>query len=212
MLQVKIIPVTAFAQNCSIIWDSESLEAVIVDAGGDAEKIKQVVEDLGVKVTALWLTHGHIDHIGAVGELVELWNTPVIGPHKADEFWIYSLLDVAKQYGFPAPKPVQVTQWLEGGDVVQLGKHSFEVRFAPGHTPGHVMFYNADHRLLWAGDVLFKGSIGRTDFPQGDYQTLIDSIHRECLSLDDDVQFIPGHGEPSTIGYERKYNPFLREN
>lgn len=210
MLKVQLVPVTPFAQNCSILWDSESKEAVLIDAGGEADKLKAIVQELGISVKQLWITHGHIDHIGAVGELAEYWQVPVIGPHKDDEFWIESLAEVAQKYGFPIPQAVTVNQWLQGGDIVQLGEHQFEVRFAPGHTPGHIMFYNAQHKLLWAGDVLFKGSIGRTDFPKGDYQQLIDSIHRECLSLDDDVQFIAGHGEPSTIGYERLHNPFLK--
>lgn len=210
MLKVQLVPVTPFAQNCSILWDSESKEAVLIDAGGEADKLKAIVQELGISVKQLWITHGHIDHIGAVGELAEHWQVPVIGPHKDDEFWIESLAEVAQKYGFPIPQAVTVNQWLQGGDIVQLGEHQFEVRFAPGHTPGHIMFYNAQHKLLWAGDVLFKGSIGRTDFPKGDYQQLIDSIHRECLSLDDDVQFIAGHGEPSTIGYERLHNPFLK--
>lgn len=210
MLKVQLVPVTPFAQNCSILWDSESKEAVLIDAGGEADKLKAIVKELGISVKQLWITHGHIDHIGAVGELAEYWQVPVIGPHKDDEFWIESLAEVAQKYGFPIPQAVTVNQWLQGGDIVQLGEHQFEVRFAPGHTPGHIMFYNAQHKLLWAGDVLFKGSIGRTDFPKGDYQQLIDSIHRECLSLDDDVQFIAGHGEPSTIGYERLHNPFLK--
>ncbi|WLF84259.1 MBL fold metallo-hydrolase [Moraxella sp. ZY210820] len=210
MLKVQIVPVTPFAQNCSIIWDDESLEAVIVDAGGEANKLQQIVQQLGLKVVALWNTHAHIDHIGAVGELARIWQIPVIGPHRDDEFWVEMLADVAQKYGFAIPEPVQVTQWLNGGDVVKLGQHTFEVRFAPGHTPGHVMFYNDEHKILWAGDVLFKGSIGRTDFPKSNHQQLLDSIQRECLSLDDDVQFIAGHGEMSTIGYERKYNPFLK--
>lgn len=210
MLKVQIVPVTPFAQNCSIIWDDESLEAVIVDAGGEADKLQQIVQQLGVKVIALWNTHAHIDHIGAVGELARIWQIPVIGPHRDDEFWVAMLADIAQKYGFAIPEPVQVTQWLNGGDVVKLGQHSFEVRFAPGHTPGHVMFYNDEYKILWAGDVLFKGSIGRTDFPKSNHQQLLDSIQRECLSLDDDVQFIAGHGEMSTIGYERKYNPFLK--
>lgn len=210
MLKVQLVPVTPFAQNCSILWDSESKEAVLIDAGGEADKLKAIVQELGISVKQLWITHGHIDHIGAVGELAEYWQVPVIGPHKDDEFWIESLAEVAQKYGFPIPQAVTVNQWLQGGDIVQLGEHQFEVRFAPGHTPGHIMFYNAQHKLLWAGDVLFKGSIGRTDFPKGDYQQLIDSIHRECLSLDDDVQFIAGHGEPSTIGNERLHNPFLK--
>ena len=209
MLQVKIMPVTAFAQNCSIIWDSESKDAILIDAGGDADKLKQEVEALGLHVKELWLTHGHLDHAGAVGELAALWNVPVIGPHKEDQFWLDMIQDVSARYGFPIPQPVHVTQWLEGGECLKLGEHEFQVRFAPGHTPGHVMFYNKEHGVLWTGDVLFNGSIGRTDFPRGDHQQLLDSIERECFSLPDETQFISGHGPMSTIGHEKKTNPFL---
>ncbi|MBJ9984178.1 MBL fold metallo-hydrolase [Acinetobacter sp. S40] len=209
MLQVKIVPVTAFAQNCSILWDSETKEAVLIDAGGDADKLKQEVDALGLQVKALWLTHGHLDHAGAVGELSRIWDIPVIGPHQEDKFWLDMIQEVSARYGFPIPEPVHVNQWLEGGEVLALGTHQFEVRFAPGHTPGHVMFYNPQHALLWTGDVLFKGSIGRTDFPKGNHQQLLDSIQRECFSLPDDTQFISGHGPMSSIGYEKQFNPFV---
>lgn len=209
MLQVKIVPVTAFAQNCSILWDSESKEAVLIDAGGEAIKLKEEVEAMGLKVKALWLTHGHLDHAGAVGELAKLWQVPVIGPHKDDQFWLDMIQDVSKRYGFPIPQPVQVDTWLEGGEILELGQTKFEVRFAPGHTPGHVMFYSPEYHLLWTGDVLFKGSIGRTDFPRGNHQQLIDSIQRECFSLPDETQFISGHGPMSTIGHEKQFNPFM---
>lgn len=209
MLQVKIVPVTAFAQNCSIVWDSESKDAILIDAGGDTEKLKAEVDALGLKVQALWLTHGHLDHAGAVGALKKHWQVPVIGPHKEDAFWLDMIQDVAGRYGFPIPEKVSVDQWLEGKELLQLGEHQFEVRFAPGHTPGHVMFYNAAHALLWTGDVLFKGSIGRTDFPRGNHQQLLDSIQRECFSLPDETRFISGHGEISTIGHEKQTNPFV---
>ncbi len=146
MLQVKIVPVTAFQQNCSIVWDAESKEAILIDAGGEPEKLKAEVEALGLTVKALWLTHGHLDHAGAVGALQHHWNVPVIGPQKEDAFWLDQLQEVSARYGFPIPEQVTVTQWLEGGEVLQLGQESFEVRYAPGHTPGHVMFYNAK---LW---------------------------------------------------------------
>ena len=209
MLQVKIVPVTAFAQNCSIVWDSETKDAILIDAGGDAAKLRQEVEALGLKVKALWLTHGHLDHAGAVGELARIWGIPVIGPHIEDQFWLDMIQEVSKRYGFPIPELVHVNQWLEGGEVLTLGEHQFDVRFAPGHTPGHVMFYNQQHALLWTGDVLFKGSIGRTDFPKGNHQQLLDSIQRECFSLPDDTQFISGHGPMSSIGYEKQFNPFV---
>ena len=209
MLQVKIVPVTAFQQNCSILWDSDTKEAVLIDAGGDAAILKKEVEDLGLKVKALWLTHGHLDHAGAVGELAETWKIPVIGPHKEDQFWLDMIQDVSARYGFPIPQPINVDQWLEGGEVLKLGDDEFEVRFAPGHTPGHVMFYNAKHGVLWTGDVLFKGSIGRTDFPKGNHQQLLDSIQRECFSLPDETQLISGHGPMRTIGDEKKVKPFV---
>jgi glyoxylase-like metal-dependent hydrolase (beta-lactamase superfamily II) len=209
MLQVKIVPVTAFAQNCSIVWDDDSKQAVLIDAGGDAQKLQQEVETLGLTVQALWVTHGHLDHVGAVGELARVWQVPVIGPQQEDQFWLDALQDVSVRYGFPVPEPVHVTQWLEGGEILTLGEHEFEVRYAPGHTPGHVMFYSAEYGLLWTGDVLFKGSIGRTDFPRGNHQQLLDSIQRECFSLPDDTQFISGHGPISTIGHEKQFNPFV---
>ncbi|KJV37706.1 MBL fold metallo-hydrolase [Acinetobacter brisouii] len=209
MLQVKIVPVTAFAQNCSIVWDDDSKQAVLIDAGGDAQKLQQEVEALGLTVQALWVTHGHLDHVGAVGELARVWQVPVIGPQQEDQFWLDALQDVSVRYGFPVPEPVHVTQWLEGGEILTLGEHEFEVRYAPGHTPGHVMFYSAEYGLLWTGDVLFKGSIGRTDFPRGNHQQLLDSIQRECFSLPDDTQFISGHGPISTIGHEKQFNPFV---
>ncbi|MHA3092357.1 MBL fold metallo-hydrolase [Acinetobacter brisouii] len=209
MLQIKIVPVTAFAQNCSIVWDDDSKQAVLIDAGGDAQKLQQEVEALGLTVQALWVTHGHLDHVGAVGELARVWQVPVIGPQQEDQFWLDALQDVSVRYGFPVPEPVHVTQWLEGGEILTLGEHEFEVRYAPGHTPGHVMFYSAEYGLLWTGDVLFKGSIGRTDFPRGNHQQLLDSIQRECFSLPDDTQFISGHGPISTIGHEKQFNPFV---
>ncbi len=209
MLQVKIVPVTAFAQNCSILWDSESKEAVLIDAGGEADKLQQEVAALGLTVKALWLTHGHLDHAGAVGELARVWQVPVIGPQKEDQFWLDQIQESSARYGFPIPEPVVVDQWLEGGEILKLGTTEFEVRYAPGHTPGHVMYYSAEYSLLWTGDVLFKGSIGRTDFPRGNFDQLMQSIQRECFSLPDDTQFISGHGPLSTIGYEKQFNPFV---
>lgn len=209
MLQVKIVPVTAFAQNCSIVWDSESKEAILIDAGGEADKLQQEVSALGLTVKALWLTHGHLDHAGAVGELARVWQVPVIGPHQDDQFWLDQIQESSARYGFPIPEPVVVDQWLQGGEILKLGEHEFEVRHAPGHTPGHVMFYNAEYGLLWTGDVLFKGSIGRTDFPRGNFDQLMESIQRECFSLPDETQFISGHGPLSTIGYEKQFNPFV---
>lgn len=209
MLHYQIIPVTAFAQNCTLLWDDDSKDAVLIDAGGEPDKLKQLVEQKQLNVIALWLTHGHLDHVGAVGELAKFYKVPVIGPHKEDDFWLEGLQMQSKMFGFPAPTPVEVTQWLEGTETLQLASYQFEVRFTPGHTPGHVVIYSPDLGLVWTGDVLFAGSIGRTDFPKGNHQQLIASIHRELFSLPDDTQFIAGHGPMSTIGQEKRSNPFV---
>ncbi|KAF7275999.1 hypothetical protein GWI33_011024, partial [Rhynchophorus ferrugineus] len=193
MLRCQIVPVTAFAQNCSIVWDDESMEAVLIDAGGEPEKLQAAVKQLGVQVKALWITHGHVDHIGAVGTLAKVYAVPVIGPQKEDLFWIDSLQDISRKYGFPVPEPVTVDQWLNGGEVLKLGNYEFEVRYTPGHTPGHVVFYCQQMNILWTGDVLFKGSIGRTDFPRGNFETLIHSIKTQLFTLPEDTQFISGH-------------------
>ena len=209
MLQFEIIPVTAFAQNCTLLWDDETKDTVLIDAGGEFDRLKQAITTRGLNLKALWLTHGHLDHAGAVGALANHYRVPVIGPHKDDEFWLNMLEQQAQMFGFAAPQAVTVNQWLEGDETLQLGKYSFEVRFAPGHTPGHVVIYSKDLNLVWTGDVLFAGSIGRTDFPKGNHQQLIASIHRELFSLPNDTRFISGHGPMSTIGQEKRTNPFV---
>lgn len=209
MLQYQIIPVTAFAQNCTLLWDEDSREAVFIDAGGEPERLAAVLAERGLMLVGLWNTHGHLDHIGAVGTLAQRYGVPVTGPHQEDAFWVDSLQMVCRNYGFPVPDPVRVDRWLQHGDTLQLGQYRFEVRHAPGHTPGHVVFYCADLQLLWTGDVLFKGSIGRTDFPKGDFATLMQSIREQLFSLPDETRFICGHGEMSTIGFEKRHNPFV---
>lgn len=209
MLHYQVIPVTPFAQNCTLLWDDESRQAVLIDAGGDSAKLKQAVEKAGVKIVALWLTHGHLDHVGAVGELAQFYGVPVIGPHKEDDFWLEALSQQSKMFGFPVPERVEVTQWLEGGEQLQLGNYHFEVRFTPGHTPGHVVIYSKDLGLVWTGDVLFAGSVGRTDFPRGNFEQLMSSIRQQLFSLPEDTRFIAGHGPMSTIGHEKRTNPFV---
>ncbi len=209
MLQFEIITVTPFAQNCTLLWDDDSKDAVLIDAGGEVERLKQAITQRGLNLVALWLTHGHLDHAGAVGELARNYQVPVIGPHKEDEFWLQALEQQAHMFGFAVPQPVKVDQWLAGNETLYLGNYSFEVRFAPGHTPGHVVIYSKDLNMVWTGDVLFAGSIGRTDFPKGNHQQLIDSIQRELFSLPDDTRFISGHGPMSTIGQEKRTNPFV---
>lgn len=209
MLQFEIIPVTSFAQNCTLLWDDDSKDAVLIDAGGEVDRLKQAIATRGLNLKALWLTHGHLDHAGAVGALASYYELPVIGPHKEDAFWLQALEQQAQMFGFAVPQAVEVTQWLEGNETLHLGRYSFEVRFAPGHTPGHVVIYSKDLNLVWTGDVLFAGSIGRTDFPKGNHQQLIESIHRELFTLPDDTRFISGHGPMSTIGQEKRTNPFV---
>lgn len=209
MLHYQVIPVTPFAQNCTLLWDDESRQAVLIDAGGDSAKLKQAVEKAGVKIVALWLTHGHLDHVGAVGELAQFYGVPVIGPHKEDDFWLEALSQQSKMFGFPVPERVEVTQWLEGGEQLQLGNYRFEVRFTPGHTPGHVVIYSKDLGLVWTGDVLFAGSVGRTDFPRGNFEQLMSSIRQQLFSLPEETRFIAGHGPMSTIGHEKRTNPFV---
>lgn len=209
MLHYQIIPVTPFAQNCTLLWDDASKQAVLIDAGGDSAKLKQAVEKAGVNIVALWLTHGHLDHVGAVGELAQFYGVPVIGPHKEDDFWLEALSQQSKMFGFPVPQRVEVTQWLEGGEQLTLGDYQFDVRFTPGHTPGHVVIYSKDLGLVWTGDVLFAGSVGRTDFPRGNFEQLMTSIRQQLFSLPDETRFIAGHGPMSTIGQEKRTNPFV---
>lgn len=209
MLQYQIIQVTPFAQNCTLLWDDTTKDAVLIDAGGDMPTLEAAIREHGVTLTALWLTHGHLDHVGAVGELAQKYSVPIIGPHKDDAFWLDALPMQAQMFQFPAPVAFTPTRWLEVGDSLTLGDYSFEVRYTPGHTPGHVVIYSQDLQLVWVGDVLFHGSIGRTDFPKGDHATLIQSIKEQLFSLPDETQFISGHGEMSTLGHEKQHNPFV---
>ncbi|MFZ3194205.1 MAG: MBL fold metallo-hydrolase [Moraxellaceae bacterium] len=209
MLQYQIIPVTAFAQNCTLLWDDTSKQAVLIDAGGEPEQLTRLLTQHGLTLVVLWLTHGHLDHVGAVGQLAREYAVPVIGPHQADAFWLNMLPKQAQMFGFRTPEPIQVTQWLAGGEQLTLGEYRFEVRFTPGHTPGHVVIYSPDLQLVWTGDVLFAGSVGRTDFPMGNHAQLMASIQRELFSLPDETRFISGHGAMSTLGHEKRTNPFV---
>lgn len=208
MLQYQIIPVTPFQQNCTLLWDDQTLEAVLIDAGGEVARLNQALQSKNLTLVALWLTHGHLDHVGGVGQLAREHGVPVIGPHPADQFWLEALPMQAQRFGFGVPEPVVVTQWLDQGDTLRLGEHVFEVRHAPGHTPGSVLIYSAQLELVWVGDVLFVGSIGRTDFPQGSLPQLLASIRRELFGLPAQTRFISGHGPMGTIGQEQKTNPF----
>jgi len=209
-MNYQTIPVTAFSQNCSLIWCPVTLQAAIVDPGGDAEKIKAHTAAKGVTITQILLTHGHLDHVGAAAELAAFYAVPVVGPHKADAFWLEGLPMQSQMFGFPECAPLTPDRWLEEGEVVHVGDTSLEVLLCPGHTPGHIVFFDRVSRLLISGDVIFSGGVGRTDFPQGSHTDLIDAIKNKLLPLGDDVTFLPGHGPSSTLGKERISNPFLQ--
>lgn len=211
-LQYQIVPVTPFAQNCSIVWCDETMKGVVIDPGGDEKQLAALVEQLGVKVEKLILTHGHLDHVGGTQSLAALLGgISVVGPHKADDFWLQGLENQSKMFGFPLTQAFEPEQWLDEGDTVAFGNQTFEVIHTPGHTPGHVVFYSPQAKVAFVGDVLFQGSIGRTDFPQGDFNTLIASIKNKLWPLGNEVKFIPGHGPESTFGRERASNPFVAD-
>lgn len=209
-MKVEIMPVTPFQQNCSVIICEETNKAAIVDPGGEVDRIKAHLEKLGVIPEKILITHAHIDHAGGTHDLSEALDLPIEGPHTEDQFWIDKLSDQSRMFQFPEAKEFVPTRWLKHNDEVTVGNVKLEVRFCPGHTPGHVVFINHQHKLCWVGDVLFKGSIGRTDFPRGDHATLINSIKENLLSLEDDYRFISGHGPVSSIGEERNTNPYIQ--
>ena len=209
MLKYLTVPVTAFQQNCSIVWCDDTLQAAVVDPGGDLPRLLAEVKRLGVTLVAIWLTHAHIDHAGGTGELARTLKLPIIGPHPGDQFWIDGLPEQSRMFGFPAAEPFTPTRWLADGDTVTLGNCTLNVRHCPGHTPGHVVFHSPDIKRAFVGDVLFAGSIGRTDFPQGNHQQLIDSITQRLWPMGDDTVFIPGHGPESSFGRERRSNPHV---
>lgn len=208
-MKFAIVPVTPFQQNATILWCDESRRAAVVDPGGDLPLILRVVDSEGLTLEKILVTHGHIDHAGGVAELAEQLGIPVEGPHLADRFWLDGMPEQSRMFGFPAVRSFTPNRWLAHGDQVTVGNQVLDVIHCPGHTPGHVCFHHAPGHLAIVGDVLFQGSIGRTDFPQGDYDTLIDSIRNRLLPLGDDVDFIPGHGPMSSFGEERRYNPFI---
>ena len=208
-LKIQIMPVTPLQQNCSLIWDDETNEGVLTDVGGDVEHLLAAVDKLGVKLQAIWLTHGHVDHAGGVVELTKKQPLPVIGPHKDDQFWLDKLPQSTAQYGLPISTAFKPDRYLNEGEQLQVGAYTFDVLHIPGHTPGHVVFYCADVDLLVAGDVLFHESIGRTDFPRGNHADLIHNISTKLFVLPPETQVIPGHGRMTTIGHEVKHNPFF---
>lgn len=209
MLQYETLPVTPFAQNCSVVWCDETLEAAVIDPGGDLDRLLAEIQRLGVQLQQIWITHAHIDHAGGAGELARRCGLPIIGPHEGDQFWIDGLPRQSQAYGFPPAETFVPTRWLHDGDTVELGHARVNVRHCPGHTPGHVVFHSPEMKRAFVGDVLFAGSIGRTDFPQGDHDTLIASITQRLWPMGDDTVFIPGHGPESSFGRERRMNPYV---
>ncbi|MEZ8042923.1 MULTISPECIES: MBL fold metallo-hydrolase [Vibrio] len=210
-LKYQVVPVTSFSQNCSIVWCDETMEGIVVDPGGDVQQLAAIIEELGVKVVNLVLTHGHLDHVGGTVPLAEILNVNIVGPHKADNFWLQGLENQSQMFGFPLCKAFEPNTWLEEGDKVTFGNQVIDVIHTPGHTPGHVVLFSEQARMAFVGDVLFNGAIGRTDFPQGDFNTLIASIKTKLWPLGSDVTFVPGHGPESTFGRERASNPFVAD-
>ncbi|WP_183410147.1 MBL fold metallo-hydrolase [Litorivivens lipolytica] len=210
-MKCAIVPVTAYQQNCSILVCEATGKAAVVDPGGDLERIKSGLEQLGGTLEKVLLTHGHMDHCAAADDMRQEYGVPIIGPQQEDSFWIDKLPDWCEMAGFPRAEAFVPDQWLNDGDTVTVGEQTLQVRHCPGHTPGHVIFFHEGVRLAIVGDVLFQGSIGRTDFPKGNHDELISSIQEKLWPLGDDVTFIPGHGPTSTFGQERRTNPFVSD-
>ena len=207
-MRYVVIPVTPFAQNCSLIWCENTGQGAVIDPGGDIDRILAAVEKENVELEKILLTHAHIDHAGGTAQLARDRQLPIEGPHPGDKFWIDGLPEQARMFGVPACEIFTPDRWLDDGDRVSVGEIVFDVLLCPGHTPGHVIFHSRKDQLAFVGDVLFAGSIGRTDFPGGDYDTLIRSIREKLFALGDEVRFVPGHGPISTFGVERQSNPF----
>lgn len=208
-MRYTIVPVTPFEQNCTLLWCEASRQAAVVDPGGDVELILAALAREQLTPVLILVTHGHIDHAGGVAELAERLGLPVEGPGEADRFWVDGMAEQSRMFGFPPCRSFVPCRWLQDGDRVRFGEVELEVLHCPGHTPGHVVFHDRPGRLVVVGDVLFKGSVGRTDFPQGSHADLMRSIKEKLFALGDEVDFIPGHGPMSTLGEERRYNPFV---
>jgi len=208
-MKFAIVPVTPFQQNCSIAVCESTQRAAVIDPGGDLDRIGSAVDKLGVTVEKILLTHGHIDHCGGTAVLARSLGVPIEGPQREDRFWIAQLETQSHRFGFEQVEVFEPDRWLEDGDRVTIGDAELEVLYCPGHTPGHVVFFSRPDKVALVGDVLFQGSIGRTDFPRGDHAALIRSIREKLWPLGDEVAFVPGHGPTSTFGHERRTNPFV---
>jgi len=211
-MKYAIIPVTPFEQNCTLIWCESTNKAAVVDPGGDIARITAKISELDLQLEKILLTHAHIDHAGGTAELAASAQVPIEGPHIEDKFWIDGLPQQSQMFGFPSVEVFDPDRWLVDGDQITVGNEKLQVLHCPGHTPGHVVFFSETEQLALVGDVLFQGSIGRTDFPKGDHPTLISSIREKLFPLGDEVAFIPGHGPMSTFGQERRTNPFVSDH
>ncbi|MDH4284394.1 MAG: MBL fold metallo-hydrolase [Gallionellaceae bacterium] len=208
-MKFRVIPVTPFEQNCTLLWCEKTRRGAVVDPGGDVPKILAAITEEGITVDKLLITHGHVDHAGGAAELAKKLNAQIEGPHAEDAFLLDELPSQSQRCGFPLAASFVPGRWLKDGDSIQIGEEALTVLHTPGHTPGHVSFFCSSANLALVGDVLFRGSIGRTDFPRGDFNTLIASIRKKLFSLGDTIAFIPGHGPMSTFGNEQLSNPFL---
>jgi hydroxyacylglutathione hydrolase len=210
-IRAMIAPVTPLQQNCTLVFCVKTMKAAIIDPGGETPRLLKALADHKLTLEKIWITHGHLDHAGGTASLREATGVPVEGPHPEDAFWIDQMDESAAKWGMPDARSFTPDRWLEDGDAVTLGETEFEVRHCPGHTPGHVIFFHREARFAQVGDVLFQGSVGRSDFPRGDHATLIESITGKLWPLGDDVAFVPGHGPMSTFGAERRSNPFVAD-
>ena len=209
MLKYLTIPVTPFQQNATVVWCDQTMDGAVIDPGGDLDRLVQGAQRAGVVLKQILITHAHIDHAGAAHALSQQLALPIVGPQEEDQFWIDGLAKQGAMYGFAVADPFVPSRWLHDGDTVQVGQETLQVLHCPGHTPGHVVFYSASAQRAFVGDVLFAGSIGRSDFPRGDHDTLIASITQKLWPLGNDTVFIPGHGPESSFGRERQSNPFV---
>ncbi len=211
-MRYSIHPVTPYQQNCTLLWCERTGRAALVDPGGEVERLRAAVTQAGVTLDLILLTHGHLDHVGGALELSRSLDVPIVGPQREDAFWLQLLPTQAQMFGFPPTAAFTPDRWLEDGDRVMVGDVALDVLHCPGHTPGHVVFHDAASRIALVGDVLFQGSIGRTDFPRGDHRALLAAIRGKLFPLGDDVAFVPGHGPMSTFGAERRDNPYVGVN
>ncbi|MBC6906380.1 MBL fold metallo-hydrolase [Saccharophagus sp. K07] len=210
-MHFTLIPVTHYQQNCSLVWCGDTGKAAVIDPGGDVEHLLQRIQAQKLQVEQVLLTHGHIDHAGGARALADHLQVPIVGPHPDETFWLDLLPQQAPMMGFAEVPPLRPDRWLHEGDTVKVGAQTLEVLHCPGHTPGHIVFFHRQDGIAWVGDVLFAGSIGRTDFPRGNYETLVQAIRSKLWPLGDHVRFVPGHGPMSTIGEERRSNPFVAD-